>query len=244
MSKVVITPRREKGDPQLPEKGLFLVNPSEASLAGRYAKEAGWQRYFLFNSNLYVNSDPDGSFFVAGPAVGAPMAVMALEKLIALGAKKIIALGWCGSLSEKLQVGDILLPTETVCEEGTSAHYPVEGLIKPDSGLLQTLSSQLANLNGNVHQGGCWTTDAPFRELREKVSRYRENGILGVDMETSALLNLAAFRSVKLASVLLVSDETWREPWQPMFNRKAFKQKSRLLFETLLTNFRLQDRER
>ena len=41
------------------------------------------------------------------------MAVMALEKLIALGAKNIIVCGWCGSLSQKLKIGDILLPDAT-----------------------------------------------------------------------------------------------------------------------------------
>jgi len=231
MSEVVITPKREKGEPQLPAKGLFLVNPSEAALIGKYAKEAGWQRHFLFHSNLYVNDD---SFFVAGPAIGAPMAVMTLEKLIALGAQEIISLGWCGSLSPDLKVGDILLPTEIVSEEGTSRHYPVEGPIQPDSGLLKALRDHLVNFDGSVCQGRCWTTDAPYRELREKVNQYQSEGVLGVDMETSALSNLAVFRSVKLASVLLVSDEVWRDPWQPMFSRKAFKQKSRKLFEILI----------
>ena len=55
------------------------------------------------------------------------MAVLTLEKLVALGARALIVYGWCGSLNASLRIGDVLLPTWAVSDEGTSAHYPVEG---------------------------------------------------------------------------------------------------------------------
>jgi purine-nucleoside phosphorylase len=60
--------------------------------------------------------------------------------------------------------------------------------------------------------------------------------ILAVDMEFSALVTVAAFRGIELAAVLLVSDELYRATWQPGFNRKSFRKKSRQLF-TLMTHF-------
>ena len=38
MSDVIIRPGREKGEPRLPETGLFLINPGEAVRAVSLAK--------------------------------------------------------------------------------------------------------------------------------------------------------------------------------------------------------------
>jgi hypothetical protein len=42
-----------------------------------------------------------------------------------------------------------------------------------------------------------------------------------------------AFRDVELAAVMLVSDELWREPWQPGFRTKGFREKSSRVLEIL-----------
>ena len=81
--------------------------------------------------------------------------------------------------------------------------------------------------------GKVWTTDAPYRETRTKVADYARQGIYGVDMEFSALCTVAAFRGVELAAAMLVSDEVWKQPWQPQFSRKEFKRKSRKLLTLL-----------
>ncbi|MGB3646921.1 MAG: phosphorylase, partial [Desulfobulbales bacterium] len=89
---MIINPIREKGEPEIPADGMLLVNPLEAAAGLRLAKNRNSRRLFLFNSKLAVipATPPAGSFFVAGPAVGAPMAVLTLEKLVVLGARRII----------------------------------------------------------------------------------------------------------------------------------------------------------
>ncbi|MCI5149873.1 MAG: phosphorylase [Candidatus Electrothrix sp. MAN1_4] len=247
MDNCVINPERGRGEPLLPEIGILAVNPAEVPVLAAYAKETPkekqMQRAFLFHSNLYYSE----RLFLAGPAVGAPMAVMCLEKLIALGAKKIILYGWCGSLQEELRVMDIFLPTEALSEEGTSRHYQNQSQNqsqdqKQDSQQDRILASPTLHTRlGNIltsadlsyQTGKIWTTDAPYREPRTKVSEYAGQGITGVDMEFSALCTVAAFRGVELAAAMLVSDETWRQPWQPQFSRKEFKRKSRKLLTLL-----------
>jgi uridine phosphorylase len=225
---VVIEPCREKSEPVLPDSGLFLLNPAE--IAHAQAASRGWQRRYLFHSNLYVAGP--GDTFWCGPALGAPMAVICLEKLIALGARRVVACGWCGSLCQEIGVGDLVLPTCAVSEEGTSAHYRVPGMVASSPFLRQRLKGFFSS-RVNVHEGPVWTTDALYRETREKVERFAAQGILAVDMEFSALAQVAAFRGVELAAVLLVSDLPWQNPWQAAFRGKKFREKSRQLVHDL-----------
>lgn len=224
----VIEPRREKNEPLLPASGLLLLNPadiSHAQTAGR-----GWQRHYLFHSNLHVAGT--GEAFWCGPALGAPMAAICLEKIIALGASRVIACGWCGSLRREVAVGDLVLPTVAVSEEGTSTHYPVAGMVASSPALRRRLKESFLPL-ATVHEGPVWTTDALYRETGEKVERYGRAGVLAVDMEFSALAQVAAFRGVDLAAVLLVSDLVWHEPWQPSFRSKEFRRRTRDVVERL-----------
>ena len=55
--------------------------------------------------------------------MGAPMAVMLLEQLIALGAQRLLYLGFCGALIPSYRIGDLFLPMHAIREEGTSYHY-------------------------------------------------------------------------------------------------------------------------
>ena len=235
----ILNPERGKSDPLLPANGILAVNPSDVACLTASAQQHKLQRSFLFNSNLYSSE----AFFVAGPAVGAPMAVLCLEKLIALGAQKIIIYGWCGSLQEELQVMDVLVPTEALIEEGTSPHYYSSGqqventdnttYAAPSSGLRAALCQCLTEQAIPFQQGKLWTTDAPYRETEAKVEAYQEMGIYGVDMEYSALCTVATYRGVELAAAMLVSDELWRQPWTPNYSFKQFKQRSSKLLNTL-----------
>ncbi|MDA3785500.1 MAG: hypothetical protein PF568_01170 [Deltaproteobacteria bacterium] len=121
----IITPIRLPHEPEIKGSCLLLVNPFEAHYAATMTKKKGGRIQHLFHGQLMA-FDEDAPFsYWAGPAVGAPMAVLTLEKLIALGCRKIVVMGWCGSLVSQLKVGDIFLPTWGQSEEGVSAHYPL-----------------------------------------------------------------------------------------------------------------------
>ncbi|MFO7606599.1 MAG: nucleoside phosphorylase [Desulfurivibrionaceae bacterium] len=234
--ETIISPRREKGEPLLPAIGLFCVNPGDARYLGGRAEKMGASRYFLFNSTLQVISGNSGSegVFVAGPAVGAPMAVMTLEKLVALGARKVIVYGWCGSLNPALRTGDLLLPTWGFSEEGTSSHYPIQGKAASSESLRGELNRYLCSEGLASQEGPIWTTDAPYRETRAKVVSYAAKSILGVDMEFSALATVASYRRIDLAALFLVSDELWHKSWQAGFKGKTFSAKNRRILAALL----------
>lgn len=161
---------------------------------------------------------------LAGPILGAPQAAMVIEILSRRGVEDFLSLGWCGSLQPSLTWGDVVLPLSAVSEEGTSAHYSsAEHSFKADLDLCRILSETMTEHGVGFTDGGIWTTDAPFRETREKVEKHSGDGLLAVEMETSAIMAVAAFRKVKWAGLLVVSDELWGEKWRPGFNSPELK---------------------
>jgi len=139
--------------------------------------------------------------------VGAPGTIMIMEEMIASGAKTFIGLGWAGSLQLNLPIGSFIIPTSCISEEGTSAHYFDElPDLKADPVLVDALENGARGEGVSIRKGAQWTTDAPYRELRSKVNKYREEGVLGVDVETSAMYALARFRGVRVCNLLVISD--------------------------------------
>lgn len=165
-------------------------------------------------------------FSCIGPVISSPVAVMVLEQMIASGVKNIIALGCAGSLQSHLLVGDCLLATGAISEEGTSSHYlPGEKkpMANPES--LDFLRKILTKENIPFQEGMVWTTDAPYRELVWKVKQYQQASICAVEMEISALYTVAQFYSIFLSALVVISDEIFTYQWKRGFHSPAFKQK-------------------
>jgi len=229
MTTCLVNPFRKKGEPELAPIGILAVNPSDSVAFADLGKHYALKRHDLFHAQLYDHA----KFFLAGPAVGAPMAVLTMEKLIALGARKILVYGWCGSLHPSMNVGELFSPTgEGISEEGTSGHYPLSDPYF-DISWQEQLVGVLSKKGLHVHQAPIWTIDAPFRETRDKIERYSSQGVLAVDMEYTALRTVAAYRQVSLAGVMMVSDELFHAEWTPRFQYKRFRSESRQLLGQL-----------
>jgi uridine phosphorylase len=195
---------------------------------------------YLFNSKLYIHNTPPRRYALVGPVIGAPYAVMVLEKLVARGAKKILFIGWCGALSPRVQIGEIVVPTGAFIDEGTSRHYEVtdSGIAAPSHQMLGGITQILKYHGLPFHRGVIWTTDAVYRETPEKIEAYQSQNVLAVEMEISALFTVGHFRKVDVAGILVVSDELSSGTWKPGFNEHRFKRTRKKVCEVVVTFFR------
>ncbi len=201
----------------------------------RALKAGGRDAGLLFGQTSLTAWD---DLLLAGPILGAPQAAMVLENLRRRGVKSYLSLGWCGSLQPELTWGDIVLPDRGVSEEGTSALYPIdEAAAFPDEGLSGELSGAMKKNGLDFTPGPVWSTDAPYRETRDKVLRYAGQGVLAVDMETSAVITVARFHGLAWSGLLVVSDELWGEKWRPGFNSRELNNGLKRAAETILQVF-------
>ncbi len=232
----IIQPKRHKKEKPIPSTGILFINPADYDRCVKSLDSRSWERRGLFHSNLLVSSECAG--FVAGPTIGAPMAAMTLEKLIALGAREIVVFGWCGGLLPDDAIGDLVCVQNTWVGEGTSQYYGEHRDGRVDAQLLLELETLLDENNVSFRHGSCWSTDAPYRETRAMLRQLRkEHNIDSVDMEISALVSVATFRKVALAALFVVSDLPMAKEWRAGFKQKGFKHQVEAMIQLLLLKF-------
>lgn len=213
--------------PPLGKKAVMAATrPDVQHVAGQLGFAPDHQRDDVFN-RIYTPPDKGHGVAMAGPFIGAPYAVLLLENMIARGVDTVIFMGWCGSVSPDAGIGDILISSGAFSDEGTSPNYDptaTESLRKPDEDLVSSLEDTFRKHNVSYKMGPNWTTDAVYRETPEKIDAFRGKGALAVDMELSGLLTVASYRNIRLASVMVVSDEIWTHTWKTGFFDKQFKE--------------------
>ena len=161
---------------------------------------------------------------VARIPVGAARSVMTLEELMTLGARTFLIAGATGALKPSIQVGDYVIATSGLREEGASYHYqPPEHPARADGPAAHALIEAAKSSEHACHAGCVWSTDAPYREFTGKVSRYGRDGVLSVDMEASALMIVTEFRGADLGLILTVSDLVYRRDWPNIFGTDEYR---------------------
>jgi len=229
----IIYPKKGKRDKDVPVSGAVFINPAEAKRTIEEVLADGGKRQFLHNSNLVIRSDDQ--LFFAGPGIGAPAATLILEKLIALGAKRIVLMGWCGGIGSRAKIGDVLVPDCAVSGEGTSRYYNDDSIQYPSRELSENIAVSLARRGITISTGKIWSTDAPYRESKSFLEQLRDNEhVVGVDMEFSALCAVAQCRDLHFTAALIVSDELMGEKWVPGFKDTRFLNSCNIVRKTLI----------
>jgi len=223
---VLIEPRKIPGDPTIDHPIiLVLFEPYIEILRKALKLEKSALKRLRFPSMTYFTTKvKEGKISVFGAPLGAPQAVIMLERLIAMGARKIVAFGCCGSLQPDLRIGHLVIPVEALSEEGTSCHYPLPEEIQAnaDRKIILLCEEKCQEKNFKSATGRVWTTDGLFRETKEKAKRYSEMGLLAVEMEMAALFTVAAYRKIHLGGVMVVSDELATLKWKTGFLNPFF----------------------
>ena len=167
--------------------------------------------------------------------IGAPVATIYLEELIALGVKQVVTVGIAGSLQKQINVGDLVLCNSALRDEGVSYHYLESSKYASPSAILTgKLRNCLTRKNIAFHEGSTWTIDTPFRETIDEVKAYQAEGILTVEMEAAALFSVAKFRQIESAALFCVSDSLADFRWNPQFDAKKVKDSLQIILQVAI----------
>ena len=114
----LIRPIKRKNDPVVGPDAMLVMIPSELDYLVKLSQAKKMGQFDMNSFDLYQTKDgTECQLTLSGPFLGAPQAVIGMEKIVALGAERIWVLGWCGSLQPELRIGDLIIPTKALSEE-------------------------------------------------------------------------------------------------------------------------------
>jgi uridine phosphorylase len=144
--------------------------------------------------------------FVTSTGIGGVSAGIAVEELKNIGVKVMIRIGSCGALQPHLQLGDLVIASGAVRNDGASYAYINKAYPAiPDTDLLFQVINAAKETGTKCYTGIVRCHDSFYTDKEQDIDRYwSERGILAADMETAALFVIGGLRGIKTASILNV----------------------------------------
>lgn len=154
--------------------------------------------------------------------IGGPSAAICIEELIRCGAKTFIRVGTAGGLQRKVNLGDVVISTSTVRDEGTSrAYIPLSYPAVADLDVTLALRTASQNLGIPYHIGITHTKDAFYSEesrktplmeqTQQKWKVWERANVLATSMEAAALFVIGSIKQVRVGEILAVIGLTYQD---------------------------------
>jgi adenosylhomocysteine nucleosidase len=129
--------------------------------------------------------------------VGPVRAKRAAEALIEKGATALLSWGTAGGLKGDLSPGDLILPFKVLLT--SNVIYPVD--VRWHDRLKNRLRKHM-----NIHTGSIIQSPTTISAASEKHSLYRKHGAIAVDMESTAVAQVAKASSVPFIAIRAITD--------------------------------------
>lgn len=166
-----------------------------------FVKDGGW------DVNTVTGEYQKVPITICCSGIGVGQTSNVMEELIKLGAKVFIQSGATGALQESIGMGNIIIPTGSVRDEGLTDYYaPKQFPAVADFTVVNALVHAAKNKGRIVHTGIIRTTEGfyPSQRIEKYVDMYSNLGILGVEQEVSAIFTIAAVNGCHAGASLLV----------------------------------------
>jgi uridine phosphorylase len=192
--------------------GKYVLLPGDPDRVLRIAKYLDDAREITFHREYRTCTGTYKGIPVSATStgIGCPSAAIAVEELANVGATHFIRVGSTGALQPGIKIGDLVISTGSMRNEGTSRFYAPEGFpAVPDHFLTHALIESARALKDHrgygLHVGLNSSDDAFYGETPEFITMLHKNLLLNVEMESSAIYIVAHRRGLKAAMVCAVS---------------------------------------
>ena len=163
---------------------------------------------------------------VTSTGIGSPSAAIAVEELARVGVDTLVRVGSCGAIQPETDVGDLIITTGAVRQEGTSTEYVREDYpAVADHAVVAALAAAAEELGYDYHLGLTASTDSFYagqsregfegflaRDAEADIEELKRAGVLNFEMEASAILTLAGIYGLRAGAVCTVyADRTTGE---------------------------------
>ena len=194
--------------------GVFSRHLFEDVIEKFSSLEVGYISCANMDRNVYIikYKDVEITFFMAG--VSGPWIAGDIEELYAAGVEKVIIFGNCGVLDANIEDCSIIIPTLGYRDEGTSYHYvPESETIEINPDYKEEFIDILGKFDFDYTKGATWTTDAFYRETKDKIKYYKDNGVVCVEMEGAVIAAVCKKLNMKYFTFYYAGDNLDGTVW-------------------------------
>jgi uridine phosphorylase len=182
---------------------LLPGDPARAARIGSFlsdVREVAYNREFRTLNGFFAGIP----ITVTSTGIGGASTVIALEELIQCGCTTFIRTGSCGACQSRIGIGDLVISSAAVREDGASLMYlPREFPAAADAALLGIASAAAEQMDWVTHIGITRSHDSFYiDDEQQRMERWNRAGVLASDMETAALYVVASLRRVRALSIL------------------------------------------
>lgn len=147
---------------------------------------------------------------VQGTGMGIPsISIYATELMKDYGCKNLIRIGTLGGMKREVKIRDVVIAMAASHDSNANAKtFPFMTYAPHANFELLDKAYQLSKRyeDMRVHVGAVYTGDLFYEDDESHMEKLADYGVLGVDMETSALYTLGAKYGVNTLSIMTVSD--------------------------------------
>ncbi len=188
-----------------------VILPGDPGRVLRIAKllDSGKEISFNREYRIFTGKYKGVPVSICSTGIGGPSTAIAMEELMAIGAKNFIRVGSCGANQAKIKIGDLVISDSVVREDHTCLDYvPLQYPAIADPDTFQIMKKASENLKFKYYAGPTVTVDALFSPRTKEIKKtWSAFNTLAQDMEAGTVLTLARVKGVKAGVVLLVVDQ-------------------------------------
>ncbi|MFA5778677.1 MAG: uridine phosphorylase [Elusimicrobiota bacterium] len=207
------------------------------------AKEMAFNReYRTFTGNITGYDGKKIKISTTSTGIGCPSTAIAVEELIKIGADTFIRIGTAGSLQKEVGLGDVVISTAAVREEGTTRQYvPLSYPAVANFDVTAALIEAAKKLKIKAHPGISHCKDAFYTEGAKDLplsahneqmwtAWYRSN-VLATSMESAALFVVSSIKRVYAGEVLAIIGLTYSD--QPIVKKVGVDEAIKIAIEAV-----------
>lgn len=173
----------------------------------------------------------DADVLITLGQVGCPACGGNLDLFNAMGVDKVMFCGGGGVLDKEIEVGKLLVVDGAIRDEGFSYHYlPASRCVYTDPQVTDRIADYLDKHAIAYLRGLTWTTDAIFRETRDRIEKRRLEGAKIVEMEQSGCIAVAQFRHFAYGALIYGGDDVSQEEW----SNRAWRSRSGIRYDLVM----------
>lgn len=140
--------------------------------------------------------------------MGCPSAAIVTEEIIRLGARSLLRVGTLGASHPSVRPGDLVIAQASVPNDGTTRQFFGGAPYAPIASYRILEAAVQAARNGRIkhHIGLIMTEDAFYASTPEHAKLWAARGVLGFEMEASAIFTVAAMHGVHAGCMAVASN--------------------------------------